>query len=366
MHMCDQEHIRTGDLSKSMYVTPIEACSQSKMIKIEYWLHAHLAKFTVVCVHTKCVSACSGSIAMPELIKLVHGSAMGVGRLIKTFRVYWGKKVLTTSSETGNSNLSDPVLETPNSHQNDTTKYENASGISKRQLEIKIQSIATKDLRPPHSKPVWCVHDFVLQHYDIDPQEITPLVVSPPSKSTCDKPKMMSPETPCSNGVKRGIKRKTDGTPSVKTLFEVLPKSPGICKAPKETKTIAASKHTPPQVINPPSTSSPPIKKVRLNNPTSSNVGEVIVIQSDDSLENSNNVKENMSADSSNATSIIVTGHPTTLPSSPNKLMKMHLGALQECTNALGSECEEPPELTIDWQKLLLNRNKVVVSADIH
>ena len=62
----------------------------------------------------------------------------------------------------------------------------------------------------------------------------------------------------------------------------------------------------------------------------------------------------------------IVTSHPTTLPSSPNKLMKIHLGALQECTNALGSECGEPAEQTIDWQKLLLNRNKIVVSADIH
>lgn len=39
--------------------------------------------------------------------------------------------------------------------------------------------------------------------------------------------------------------------------------------------------------------------------------------------------------------------------------MKIHLGALQEYTNALGSECEEPAEQAIDWQKLLLNRNKV-------
>ena len=304
---------------------------------------------------------------MPELIRLVHGSAMGVGRLIKTFRVHWGRKVLTSSSEPSSSNSSEPILETPNSHQKDTTKYENASGISKRQLEIKIQSIAIKESRPPHSKPVWCVHDSVLQRYGIDPQEITPLV-SPPSQTTCDRPKMMSPETPCSNGVKRGIKRKTDGTPSVKTLFEALAKSPANCKAPKETKTAleGASKHTPAQVVHPPSTS-PPTKKARLNtNESPAPSGEVIVIQSDDSLESSNNVKENMSADLSNATSIIVTSHPTTLPSSPNKLTKIHLGALQECTNALGSECEEPVEQAIDWQKLLLNRNKVVVSADIH
>ena len=200
----------------------------------------------------------------------------------------------------------------------------------------------------------------------IDPQEITPLV-SPPSQTTCDRPKMMSPETPCSNGVKRGIKRKTDGTPSVKTLFEALAKSPANCKATKETKTLleAASKHSPAQVVHPPSTSSPPTKKARLNtNEFPAPSSEVIVIQSDDSLESSNNVKENMSAD--NATSIIVTSHPTMLPSSPNKLMKIHLGALQECTNALGSECEEPVEQAIDWQKLLLNKNKVVVSADIH
>ena len=312
-----------------------------------------------LCAYKTSFTVCSCSTAMPELIRLVHGSAMGVGRLIKTFRVHWGRKVLTSSSESSSSNLSEPILETPNSHQKDTTKYENASGISKRQLEIKIQSIAIKESRPPHSKPVWYVHDSVLQRYGIDLQEITPLV-SPPSQSTCDRPKMMSPETPCSISVKRGIKRKTNGTPSVKTLFEALAKSPANCKAPKETKTVleAASKHTPVQVVHPPSTS-PPTKKARLSTNESSapsSLGEVIVIPSDDSLESGNNVKENMSADSSNATSIIVTSHPTTLPSSPNKLMKIHLGALQECTNALGSECEEPAEQTIDWQKLLLNR----------
>ena len=32
--MIDQEHIRTGDLSKSVYITPIEARSQGKIIEL--------------------------------------------------------------------------------------------------------------------------------------------------------------------------------------------------------------------------------------------------------------------------------------------------------------------------------------------
>lgn len=301
--------------------------------------------------------------AMPELIRLVHGSAMGVGKLIKTFRMHWGAKQICSSSNPGNSNSSEPVLETPTSQQSNTTQYESASGISKRQLEIKIQSMAIKELRPPNNKPVWYVHDPVLKQYNMDPQAITPLVplVSPLSKSTSEGPKM-SPETPCSSGssvVKRGIKRKTDSTPSVKTLFEAMkdkkPVTEATCIQFKNTSQICQTSPTF-------SALTPPAKKARPNAGGTTSVSEVIVIQSDDSLESSNSTKENISANSANAaTSTAVNGQPIRLPSPPDK--QVHFGALQECTNALDNTCQEQ---RIDWKKLLLNTNKVHVTAEIH
>jgi len=300
---------------------------------------------------------------MPELIRLVHGSAMGVGKLIKTFRMHWGAKLICSSSNPGISNSSEPVLETPTSQQSNTTQYESASGISKRQLEIKIQSMAIKELRPPNNKPVWYVHDPVLKQYNMDPQAITPLVplVSPLSKSTSEVPKM-SPETPCSSGssvVKRGIKRKTDSTPSVKTLFEAMkdkkPVTEATCIQFKNTSQICQTSPTF-------SALTPPAKKARPNAGGTTSVSEVIVIQSDDSLESSNSTKENISANSANAgTSTAVNGQPIRLPFPSDK--QVHPGALQECTNALDNTCQEQ---RIDWKKLLLNTNKVHVTAEIH
>ena len=295
---------------------------------------------------------------MPELIRLVHGSAMGVRKLIKTFRMHWGAKMISSSSKPGSSNsIEPPLLETPTPHPSNITQYESASGISKRQLEIKIQSMAIKELRPPNNdKPVWYVHDPVLKQYHMDPQAITPLVplASPLSKPTTERPKV-SPETPCSSdgsAVKRGIKRKTDSTPSVKTLFERKPVTEAAASTQFKNKSPQICQTSPTF-----STLTPPAKKAR---PNTSGISEVIVIQSDDSLENSNSAKENMSTDSANeATTTAISGQPDRVTTEK----QVHLGTLQECTNALGNTCQEQ---RIDWQKLLLNSNKVHVTAEIH
>ena len=81
---------------------------------------------------------------MPELVKLLHGSSVGLERAIKRLRVYWGRKVVGDQTE----------------HYSESD-YEVASGISKRQVEKKIHEVAKKVDR------VWQVDKSVLEKYSI-------------------------------------------------------------------------------------------------------------------------------------------------------------------------------------------------------
>ena len=169
---------------------------------------------------------------MPELIRLVHNNTIGLKKLITTFQAHWGA-IQQRKRDTNTSH--DSLGHCPtgvNGHVSPQGavdgEIDSKSLISKRQLEKKIQQIAVKEVRAPSSRPTWYVRDCVLQQYNIDTSQLTPLLPATPMTSRSQAEKSASPETPLSTPVgKKGGKRKATGTtPSVKTLFEAISKSP--------------------------------------------------------------------------------------------------------------------------------------------
>ena len=84
---------------------------------------------------------------MGDLIKLLQGSSIGLERAIKKFRIDWGRKMLAEKGIQLDS-CSD-------------SDFEQASGISKRQLEMKITQIAKKVDR------MWRVDETILKKYTV-------------------------------------------------------------------------------------------------------------------------------------------------------------------------------------------------------
>jgi len=83
---------------------------------------------------------------MPELIKLIHGNTAGLNKLISQFRKQWTSKCL------GRAITDEEVDE--------------KSPISKRQLEKKIQNIATKERR--FNRLRWYVHSHILRSFGLE------------------------------------------------------------------------------------------------------------------------------------------------------------------------------------------------------
>lgn len=192
---------------------------------------------------------------------------MGVNRLMKTFRCYWGAKKIPNSTPTPEDVLSrdtpqvdsrtgisnsvvqvSPLLSQKSSSTRSpdpTSDYENASGISKRQLEKKIHEIALKESRPPLYRAQWYIHDSVFNKYNIDKTTLTPLFqpASPPMKTVLDSSKVDSPVTPYGTetnssffkGSRKVSKRKADGIKTVKSMFQAISQSPDTPK-PKRVK----------------------------------------------------------------------------------------------------------------------------------
>ena len=182
---------------------------------------------------------------MPDLIRLVHKNSMGLARLMKTFREQWGAKVMASNNNSGGGGGVEPMgtRERSTSPSDDSAKtrstevspfckpktpgggseLENASGISKRQVEKKIQSMAVKEARPPSNKQLWYVHDSVLQKYGIDGNALSPLQVTA-SPSVVGRAggehgtSVNSPQTPCGSGAATR-KRKVKG---MKSLFDFV------------------------------------------------------------------------------------------------------------------------------------------------
>lgn len=117
---------------------------------------------------------------MPDLIRLVHGNPSGLKKLVKEFRMYWKKKTDPTSDEQetvqDTSKLDVSVDADEKTDALDTSKTLNDSkvetqdefAISKRQLEIKIPSIAVREKRPEFKKVCWYVRAEVLKQYSME------------------------------------------------------------------------------------------------------------------------------------------------------------------------------------------------------
>ena len=211
---------------------------------------------------------------MPDLIRWIHKNSMGLGRLIKTFRMHWGAKVLARSAvssdplgirERSTSPTDNVTKSTDNVTKSTATsaevspfckpktpgggdgEIETASGISKRQLEKKIQSIAVKEVRQPNSRQLWYVHDAVLEKYSIDGNALSPPLSSPSvaTRLGCESSiNTASPQTPCSSSGVGAMKRKVPKR--VKSLFDFINtaslSSTGSGKV--EGKSVSTTKHT--------------------------------------------------------------------------------------------------------------------------
>ena len=83
---------------------------------------------------------------MPDLIKLVHGNTAGLNKIMGQFRKQWTAKCL------GRAVTDEEVDE--------------KSPISKRQLEKRIQNIATKERRSDRLR--WYVHSHILASFGLE------------------------------------------------------------------------------------------------------------------------------------------------------------------------------------------------------
>ena len=370
---------------------------------------------------------------MPDLIRLVHNSTAGLTRLTKTFRILWGTKLQSKKDSNHQpmptSRSSPPAMCTEALPQTGAkeTDCENASGISKRQVDMKIQQIAVKGVRASSTKSSWCVHDSVLQQYDIDPAQLAPLLTPTPKSQQHSAEKSCSPETPSG---KKGTKRRAAGTPSVISLFEAIAKSPqnamtstSSAEAPKEKrqKVMEGTPTTLPVANGKVGGGrEPPKKRIRLEseplNTRSQDISklfspagtsatprhqEVIVIDDFDPVSSSTNMKENPSLSrSSNVIPVELTTTavmPTckkpvvnrstaqnakpapTVLNTPTQTMKLtallsNENCLQECTNQQTEEMVRGGggggvRERINWKELIQNSKtdgKVVVTAEIH
>ncbi|XP_046543098.1 LOW QUALITY PROTEIN: chromatin assembly factor 1 subunit A-like [Haliotis rubra] len=132
--------------------------------------------------------------AMPDLIRLLHGNLIGIKKLIKEFRLYWKKKTSGSLGEAGDDNMDvDESVTDKNASvlESSCTDEKNAQvsavdvssggvegdgskdtpdgwGMSKRQLEMKIMSIAVRERRPNFKKVCWYVKEEVLKQYKME------------------------------------------------------------------------------------------------------------------------------------------------------------------------------------------------------
>ncbi|XP_055868804.1 chromatin assembly factor 1 subunit A-like [Biomphalaria glabrata] len=176
--------------------------------------------------------------AMPDLIRLVHGNVSGIKRLIREFRIYWFKQLNPTSTVTlspekvdklnvtlGDINDSVNINESLNEavpceseeKQKSGGDVINDDGISKRQLELTIASIAVREKRDCFPKNCWYVHEHILKQYNMTdihlPNSWVYLTAPPKIKGT---PNSKSQGTP-NNKSHETPKSKTKVTPKLKS-----------------------------------------------------------------------------------------------------------------------------------------------------
>lgn len=175
---------------------------------------------------------------MPDLIRLVHGNLAGIKKLVKEFRLYWkhktsGKQLKTEMDSEEKMEVDEQTAKTdikpmgegdlidgsdvkPSSE----TVAEVDFSISKRQLEIKITSIATREKRDTLKKICWYVNDSVLEQYSLKELPVPSAweFITQPRKTPV-KPK---PDEPVNSGRK---------TPTVSITQFARPMSPSTIQA---------------------------------------------------------------------------------------------------------------------------------------
>lgn len=128
---------------------------------------------------------------MPDLIKLVHGNTAGLNKIMSQFRKQWTAKCL------GRDVTDEEVDE--------------KSPISKRQLEKRIQNIATKERRSDRLR--WYVHNHVLSSFGLgnllvvdgfNCSEASTESVKLPAASHTNTPSIMQFTRPVSPALNRG------------------------------------------------------------------------------------------------------------------------------------------------------------------
>ena len=365
---------------------------------------------------------------MPDLIRLVHQSTAGLVKLIKTFQTHWSTVIQSRAAKelagpgAGREELGEeeqgtagPTMDihSPSvtsgvspSPQVREGEGEKQSGISKRQLEKKIQQIAVKEVRHPSTRPRWYVHDQILDKYKMDAAQIVPLLPPTPKSTGGSADKSSSPEAPVSTPVnKKGTKRRAAG--STPTLFEVIAKSPQTTSsattpaqkrlklAPSPVGTVGKPSEPPPKkrikleslMLIPPHSTGPGSNSGAIDSP--------IIVIDDSSADNKSSVQP---TDNSNPSTHIASRNgqsqlsnkcppplPTTHPTDDVTAVPANKGStkcLQEVTNSqttaggIANSSEEGGDKNrenrphVDWQKLLStnssNSNKVTIIADIH
>ena len=339
-----------------------------------------------MCVHVcydpvSSVTCCSFSLAMPDLIRLVHNSSMGVKKLVKTFRVHWGAKqpcfsAAPFSLEQPNS-IQSPQAVTPSSNNLHTPTpsseecHASSCNISKRQLENRILAIANKEVRSP--KATWQVRQEILLQYGfsgaVDPLEVIGL-------NTANKPV----DHPSGGG--RGAK-KNSARPPVKTLQDFFQNSP-LSQAHKMTGSstngdrvrLSDHSHTPAktlkQFLSPPLSSAEP-EKDATPLPTCHQVARKLALVSETHppkrprLDSASSPIVIDSEESTDFDMTQATGSRTDEPMEVNP-PKGTSAVLEECTNrpSKPSTVDASGLAKMNWQNQWAQNNRLEVSVDVH
>lgn len=213
---------------------------------------------------------------MPDLIRLVHGNLAGIKKLVKEFRLYWkhkttGKKLETEQDSDEKMEIDEQtdiksadegdLKDGSDMKQSSDSVAEVDFSISKRQLEIKITSIATREKRDSYKKICWYVNDSVLEQYsltDLPVPSAWEFITQP--RKTPVKPK---PEESSNSGCK---------TPTVSITQFARPMSPSAIQAQFAAANAAAvaTKQKQAEELAAKATESPqPVTTVQKEEPTS-------------------------------------------------------------------------------------------------
>ena len=106
--------------------------------------------------------------ALPDLARLVHGNHASIQKLIKEFREFWRLKLSGSDSSLSEESPMDVDQKSPDVKNTSSSETPSKEGvISKRQLELKIKSIAVYEKREGSKRGCWYVHKNILEEHKL-------------------------------------------------------------------------------------------------------------------------------------------------------------------------------------------------------